>query len=660
MRKKITAIKLAWTLKTAGLLGSLVALAISLLTITGAFDEIELKVLNAAFQKRTPIEKRPDIITIDIDDSAVGAIDRWPWSWDKHAMLLDFLALYRAHTVAFIDIDFSKEIPFSFPVKTVESYKGMLHSMSAYQRSPELILSVLPDFNKDFYGSLRRNGDACFTVGFKIPETADNEKSLLQAAETAAGIHPEQKKEGIRLLNEKIGLPGRSDAFRISTDALPLAPEILKYSECAGFNAVMRERDGVVHKYPLMTYYRGSLYPSIGLQLARKFLDAGEVKVRDGEYIELRGKSGQVRIPVDRKGEMHINWAGDYTDSFVHLPFELVALLIGHQMAKDELSGHSAEELMKDPMALNASLIQRLAGSRLFSENQGIDISSKIIIAALFEHSFARNPGRTAEEIISALGIGDPKDEALLAIGRQTYFNNYLLSRYKASGKIPAYEEAMRESGLAINKEMEPRFRDSHAMMAYCMENNLVGKVRPLYFYPTSIAMPGSKELSITPLFFRDKIVFYGLTATGLAVQTASPFNRLHDILDMVPNVVNTILTGQFIRELHPALEYLMICAYALGVAFCVLLLSPLPGFAFVGVIAGGHLGVAWLSFSAKGYIVPVAPLLSALAASYLLAVVYRYFQEQRERRKVRDMFSTMVSPEVLRMVEENPDIISY
>ncbi len=660
MKMKIVHAKLKTALKKAVLSGTGIALLISAMVFAGVFDKIELKILNTAFRERKPIQKRTDIITIDIDDSAVGTIDRWPWSWDKHALLLDFLTMYQARTVAFMDMDFSKEIPFGFPLKTVESYKGMLQSMAASKEPPGRILSVLPDFNAAFYSSLRKNGEACFTVGFKIPEAAGGGKSSLQTAETNAALYSDQKKEGIRLLKESIGVPAapayRPGSFPVSTDVLPLVPDILQYSSCSGFNAVVRERDGAVYKYPLMTYYRGSLYPSVGLQIARKYMDDAEVKIKDGEYIELRNKAGRVRIPVNRAGEMYINWPGAYGESFVHLPFNMVAMFMGYQMAKDELAAHSREELMKDPMALGQVIMQKLADSRLVPDDMGNEISAVTIISALAEHALEQKKYRTAEEVLSAVGMVDPKDEVWLGIVRQICFNNYLLESYQSSGKLPAFEAAIKGAGITLKKEKEPQFRDSYNTMAYFIEKNLVPDVRPLYFPQARISGPGKKELSITPLFFKDKIVFYGLTATGLAVQTASPFAKKHDMLDLAPSVLNTILTGQFIRELPPGLNYVVIWAYVLIVLLCVLLSSPLPGLAFVCLFAGAHLGIAWFSFSERGYILPVSPPLAALASSYLLAVVYRYFQEQRERRKVRNMFSTMVSPEVLRIVENNPD----
>ena len=50
-----------------------------------------------------------------------------------------------------------------------------------------------------------------------------------------------------------------------------------------------------------------------------------------------------------------------------------------------------------------------------------------------------------------------------------------------------------------------------------------------------------------------------------------------------------------------------------------------------------------------------IFPILSILV-SYILGNIYLYWEQLQERKKVRGMFSAMVSPEVLKIMEEDPD----
>ncbi|MBZ0156956.1 MAG: CHASE2 domain-containing protein, partial [Alphaproteobacteria bacterium] len=628
-------------------LGVPLSLLLSVLVLFHAFDGMELKLLNLGFQKRDPIVKRQDIITIDIDDAAVSRVGRWPWSWEIHAALLDFLSMHHARAVAFVDMDFSREVPPSFPPEMVEDVKKTLESALSGKGDPSA-LSRLPDPAGSLLRSVHQNGSTCFTAGFKIPEEQGDRQRILQRAEAVAALHTAQKRESLRLMKETASLTGESEGVLLATDILPLVPGLMKGSRCYGFNTISLDRDGVVRKYPLLVSYRGSLYPSLGLQVARHLMGATEIRVERGRYIELKGPRERVRIPVNHRGEMYINWTGEYKESFVHLPFPLVSTFIGYQKAKDELKKYSLAS-MQDPSALNGILVDALRKSRLFTEEESNSLGTMVFISALLEYYVVQG-NYPVEETLSALGL-DPKEEVWLTVGRQIFFNNHVVKRYR-EGRKPSFADAVQGTGFIVGKDEEAKYRDAYERTVYYLESGKIDDVRPLYYGPPLLLTQGKKELSVTPLFFRDKVVFYGLAATGLSAQNATPFSNLQTMLDLVPTVLNTIATGNFIEEWRYYISY----AYLFVVLFSVLLLSPLQGGLLSGLVAGSHVALGWFAFSEWGSLLPVAPPVFAVLSSYLSAVAYRYFQEQKERKKVRAMFSTMVSPEVLRMMEENPE----
>lgn len=613
------------------------------LMAANTFEGAEWKLLNMGFQKRKPVVKRPEIITIDIDDEAVSRVGRWPWTWEKHAALLNYLAMHKVRSVAFMDMDFSREVPVSLPDEQEMRYRGLLLNSVGRGAASAPLLSLLPDHSGDFYRSLKNGTLTCFSFGFKVPGGGEARQNVLKAAEQNAATQSSGKKEMVRLLKEKIGIPGTPESFPVASDILPLTADILKHSACAGFNTILMDRDGVVRKYPLITYYNGSLYPSAGLQLARQLLAAPDIRIERGNYVELKGSAGKVRIPVNASGEMDINWAGDYRNSFVHLPFNLVSEFVGFQLAKNEARKHPLESL-QDPMSLNDMLVESLERTNFLTKEESLRIGSGVFFATLFEHY-------SIEEVVAALG---PDGNKVLEMGRQVFFNNYLANRYRGTGKVPRFEEAVKEMKFQVDEKLKRKLGDSYALMVYYLDNGMIDAVRPLYFEPASELVQGDRRILVTPLLFKDAVVFYGLTATGLAVQNATPFSNLEDMLDMAPNALNTILTGNFIREFPAIASYPVVYGYLLVVLLCATRLSPLLGFLFADAAVSLHAGLAWLLFSGKGYVLPVTAPVSAILLSYLSAVGYRYFEEQRERKKVRGMFSTMVSPEVLKMMEEH------
>lgn len=747
MKKEKVKLKFKQTFRTTLVLGAGLCLLLTALILLKVFDGVELKLLDTGFKKRKPIVKREEIITIDIDDSSISQLGRWPWSWDLHAGLVDFLAMYKARAVTFIDMDFSREVPLNLPEEAVNNFKSALYSeLSSPVSKPGA--TVLPDSNRAFYSALGRKGDACFAVGFKIIEGRTGRQKALQFAESNAALQTEQKRGGIDQLKKKVGKPGKVNDFTVASDILPPVPDILKASKCFGFNNIVVDQDGVVRRYPLISYYRGNLYPSIGLQVAKQLMGASEVNIVSGKFVELQSKNDNLRIPINNRGEMLINWVGEYKESFDHIPFNLVASFIGMQTAKNELAKYNIET-MEDPTVLNSVLVKRLNDSRLVTPDQANYLGTVVFVSSLIEYYMVKG-NFPLEEVLASLGI-DKQDKMWLNIGRQIYFNNLLVKKSRGPESVPEFNDFKRmlkdvnfpidasldfspdefKDGLAIEalceqlindkfhlgvcnveslngllkrqdlyaglirlkptvqqseglkvskkdydkdqnesnlKELnrvaledyyphvtpknKAQYRDVHKRMKYYVENNLVDKVRPLYLDSAKMLKQGGKEISITPMFFRDKAVFYGLTATGLVSQNATPFSPRQAMLDMVPNVLNTISTRNFID----IWKYLISYAYLFAVLFCVLLLSPLTGFLLAVLTAGSHISLAWFGFTIKGYILPVSQPVTAIFGAYLSAVAYRYFQEQKERKKVRGMFSTMVSPEVLKMMEENPE----
>ncbi|MFO0753506.1 MAG: CHASE2 domain-containing protein [Thermodesulfovibrionales bacterium] len=629
-------------------LGVPLSLVLFVLVLLHAFEGIELKLLNLGFQKREPIARKQNIVTIDIDDAAVGRVGRWPWSWEVHAALLDFLTLHRARSVAFVDMDFSKEPPVSFPADSVEGLKRTMEDVLSGKAAPAAF-SLAPDSSGSLLRSVRQNGSSCFTVGFKIPEEQEDRQKTVQRAEAAAALHTRQKRNSLLLLLQgAVSLSGDPGEPLLATDILPLTPALMRSARCSGFNTIVLDRDGVVRRYPLLASYRGTLYPSLGLEMARRLMGATEVKVERGRYVELKSPKERVRIPINHRGEMYVNWTGEYKESFVHLPFPLVATFIGYQKAKEELQKHPLASL-RDPSALNGVLADALRKSRLFTEEESTSIGAMVFISALLEYYMVQG-NYPLEETLSALGL-DPKEESWLAVGRQIAFSNYIVKRWREGAK-PSFGEALRGMNFVLKKEREVPYRDAYERTVFYLENGKIDSVRPLYYGPSLTLSQGKREVPVTPLFFRDKVVFYGLTATGLSAQNATPFSNLQTMLDLVPTVLNTIATGNFIEERHYPLSY----AYLFAVLFGALLLPPLRGFLLSGLAAGSHIGLGWLAFSRWGALLPVASPVFAVLSAYLSAVAYRYVREQKERRKVRAMFSTMVSPEVLRMMEESPE----
>jgi class 3 adenylate cyclase len=149
---------------------------------------------------------------------------------------------------------------------------------------------------------------------------------------------------------------------------------------------------------------------------------------------------------------------------------------------------------------------------------------------------------------------------------------------------------------------------------------------------------------------FRDKLVIVGSTATGneLSDRGATPMNKDTFLTSNNWNVANSILTDQFIRPYSDTEAILAIAV--LGVGAGLLTWRLRISLAALSVIL---LGVAyvWLgnvAFVERRIWLPIVLPLGGLLFVHLALLSYKVFFEQAEKRRVRQVFSKIVSPNVV------------
>ncbi len=190
-----------------------------------------------------------------------------------------------------------------------------------------------------------------------------------------------------------------------------------------------------------------------------------------------------------------------------------------------------------------------------------------------------------------------------------------------------------------INKSAKSGFYSSFP--TYSAKDILDGKV-------------GSRELA-------DKIVFMGTSAAALKDLRATPLTQHFSGVEIHATMVDNILAD----------DMLLAPSYLTGVQAIFILLT---GLALSFLIARGR---SWMSF-----LVTVAMIWIAYASSvlliqeyhlvfvpvwiiitivivYLVLTMIKFWQEELQKKKVRDMFGTMVSEDVLTYLEKNPGSFS-
>jgi class 3 adenylate cyclase/CHASE2 domain-containing sensor protein len=160
----------------------------------------------------------------------------------------------------------------------------------------------------------------------------------------------------------------------------------------------------------------------------------------------------------------------------------------------------------------------------------------------------------------------------------------------------------------------------------------------------------GTAEPAAIP--WRDKLVVIGSAATGndLTDHGATPLEKDTLLVSKHWNVANAVITGRFIHPTTLLQQIALIVGLGLATAGLTWRLRALPGLLSVVGLALGYALICVAGFIQQRLWLPmVLPLVGALVVQYGLLVTYRVVFEQREQRRVKGIFSKVVSPNVAR-----------
>ncbi|HXM96707.1 MAG TPA: adenylate/guanylate cyclase domain-containing protein [Candidatus Dormibacteraeota bacterium] len=164
---------------------------------------------------------------------------------------------------------------------------------------------------------------------------------------------------------------------------------------------------------------------------------------------------------------------------------------------------------------------------------------------------------------------------------------------------------------------------------------------------------------NFAPGTFRDRIVLVGATATGIGDLRATPYGGTdYPGVEIHANVLDNILNQRFLkRDAKQALtDALLIVIFGIPLGIWMALVAPrwmLLGLSLLAPLVAvdyfAFLHGWWLNFS-----VPAI----TLTSNVLLVSLYRALVEEKEKRRVRTAFGQYLSPEVIRRLLVNPQLV--
>lgn len=190
----------------------------------------------------------------------------------------------------------------------------------------------------------------------------------------------------------------------------------------------------------------------------------------------------------------------------------------------------------------------------------------------------------------------------------------------------------------------------------------LINFAGPYKTYP-HYSMVDVIDGAVPPGTFKGKIVLMGPTALGIGDLRPMPFQsadfmgvELHaNVLD---NMLNNDVAGRgFLKRgfNQEMLDLVFILLFGLGMGYLFSRLKPLQSTFSVVVAVAAFVGIVYFAFAHWGMWLYLVIPVGALVVNYGAITSFRMIFEEKEKRKVRKMLSSYVSPGVIKLIEQDP-----
>ncbi|MBI5639091.1 MAG: adenylate/guanylate cyclase domain-containing protein [Nitrospirae bacterium] len=181
---------------------------------------------------------------------------------------------------------------------------------------------------------------------------------------------------------------------------------------------------------------------------------------------------------------------------------------------------------------------------------------------------------------------------------------------------------------------------------------NYVGKEHSFHYESASDVIKGK----VPPEHFKDKIVFIGTSALATYDQKTTPFSANMPGVEKNATVVQNIIKQDFLIPSPGVMELVVIIFTGIALG---LILPRFKSIASSVIAIGTIIIYVFLSYYLLIYrglwinlLYPVANMFSIFAVQ----TVIRFFSEEKKAREIRKMFSSYVSPKIVKELIDNPD----
>jgi adenylate cyclase len=618
-----------------------VSVVVVLLNLFMNFQAVEGRVYNLLLHLRPEVPENHSILLIDVDDTSIAKVGTWPWGRNIMAdgliTMKEFGAAYAVFDIEYVDKAplgvnsevLDQEIPSAVNAQFATVQQNVTDLFTAL-RDRRISLSQAGGFIKDLsnltdaskasllkkIAQVAQDNDDYLGRSARLFQNAYFTVALLEAPDPT--VNPELQKEA----TAKLALPNvvASPGYSVQTvDIRPAIWPILGRAAGAGFPNVVIDSDGVRRRIALFTSYKGKWFPQLATSALLAWMGNPSIELSAGAVVLKSAKlpSGEIkdiRIPLDDKKEMLINWPKkSFLDSFRHLPY--YELVLHKRLERDLVQNLSA-------MADAGYLLN-------YSQDGG---------AFLKEYSDA---------------------EAILAKARETENPDLLPDYYKLretfftaaraflTGDAETRISADIDSAIASPGTSESQKNDYRSVK---------GEVTSIF----AETRKQSDDLANLRSGLKERLAgafcIIGQTGTGTTDIGVNPFEKEYMNVGTHASVANTILSGRFLDEVPWWYSAIVGIIIAFLITFITRNVKPLTSIlvglaGFVLIMVGGT-----AFFIVTGdYLALMSPGLIVFLTFLVLAVV-NFLLTAQDRTFIRGAFGHYLSADVINELLTNPE----
>ncbi len=218
----------------------------------------------------------------------------------------------------------------------------------------------------------------------------------------------------------------------------------------------------------------------------------------------------------------------------------------------------------------------------------------------------------------------------------------------------PAVTKPMDEIKIPINDKAQMLINYMGIASSASPQGHQTFSVRSFAGYAARVPNPDPARWPRT-MAVGNKILMIGAFAKGIAEdEKTTPYGLMFGV-EIHANALNTILMNNFLYHIPERANALILLALILLTAFMASRLPTVWSLVLSVILAVVFFFAVMLIFDLYNRIITLSTPILGVFLSFLAVIVYRIMTEEKDKRRIREMFGTYVSPRVVDQIINNP-----